>query len=215
MPSDLLHDLPGYARFLISLFAILSPFAAIPLFLTLTDNFDTQQKSRTAAAASATVAAVLIISGLAGELILTALGTSLDAFRVGGGIVLLLVALSMLSAQTSTVQHRPEETVDADTSSSVGVVPLGIPLLAGPGSISAVIIEMNHAPSFAHQVAIVGCILIVCTATWAILRLAYPIGRRLGRIGLNVLSRIFGLILAAIAIQVMATGLRALFPGLA
>jgi len=214
MPPDLLHALPEYARFLISLFAILSPFAAIPLFLTLTDSFDTQQKSRTAATASATVAAVLIVSGLAGELILTALGTSLDAFRVGGGIVLLLVALSMLSAQTSAVQHRPEEAVEADTS-SVGVVPLGIPLLAGPGSISAVIIEMNHAPSFGHQAAIVGCVLVVCVATWAILHLADPIGQRLGRIGLNVVSRIFGLILAAIAVQVMATGMRALFPGLA
>jgi multiple antibiotic resistance protein len=207
--------LPEYARFVISLFAILSPFAAIPLFLTLTNGFDTQQKSRTAAAASATVAAVLIVSGFAGEPILIALGTSLDAFRVGGGIVLLLVALSMLSAQTSTVQHRPEEAAEADTSSSVGVVPLGIPLLAGPGSISAVIIEMNHQPGYAHQVAIVACILVVCLGTWVILWLAYPIGQRLGKIGLNVLSRLFGLILAAIAVQVMATGLRALFPGLA
>ena len=76
MPSEMPHALPEYARFLISLFAILSPFAAIPLFLSLTDGFDTQQKSRTAAAAGATVAAVLIVSGLAGELILTALGTS-------------------------------------------------------------------------------------------------------------------------------------------
>jgi multiple antibiotic resistance protein len=208
-----MHSLPEYGRFLISLFAILSPFAAIPLFLALTNNFDTSQKSRTAAAASATVAAVLIISGLAGEHILRALGTSLDAFRVGGGIVLLLVALSMLSAQTSTVQHRPEEAAEA--SSSVGVVPLGIPLLAGPGSISAVIIEMSEAPGFGHQAAIIVCILIVCTATWAILHLAYPIGQRLGKIGLNVLSRVFGLILAAIAVQVMATGMRALFPGLA
>ena len=84
---------------------------------------------------------MLIVSGLAGEPILVALGTSLDAFRVGGGIVLLLVALSMLSAQTSAVQHRPEEATQGDTSSSVGVVPLGIPLLAGPGSISAVIMR--------------------------------------------------------------------------
>jgi multiple antibiotic resistance protein len=210
-----MHALPTYGRFLISLFAILSPFAAIPLFLTLTNNFDVKQKSRTAAAASATVAAVLIISGFAGEPILRALGTSLDAFRVGGGIVLLLVALSMLSAQTSTVQHRPEETAEADISSSVGVVPLGIPLLAGPGSISAVIIEMSDAPGLAHRATIIACILVVCTATWAILRLANPIGQRLGKIGLNVLSRVFGLILAAIAVQVMATGLRALFPGLA
>lgn len=210
-----MRSLPEYARFVISLFAILSPFAAIPLFLSLTGGFDTKQKSRTAAAASATVAAVLIVSAFAGEPILAALGTSLDAFRVGGGIVLLLVALSMLSAQISTVQHRPEETADADTSSSIGVVPLGIPLLAGPGSISAVIIEMNQQANYAHQAAIAGCILVVCLATWVILRLAYPIGQRLGKIGLNVLSRLFGLILAAIAVQVMATGLRALFPGLA
>jgi multiple antibiotic resistance protein len=208
--------LPEYARFVISLFAILSPFAAIPLFLSLTDGFDTQQKSRTAAAASATVGAVLIISAFAGEPILRALGTSLDAFRVGGGIVLLLVALSMLSARTSSVQHRPEETEEAaDTSSSIGVVPIGIPLLAGPGSISSVIIEMGRETAYFHRAAITLCIIVVCVATWVILRLAEPIGDRLGKIGLNVLSRLFGLILAAIAVQVMATGLRALFPGLA
>src|SRR5258708_17236906 len=105
--------LPEYARFVISLFAILSPFAAIPLFLTLTNGFDTQQKSRTAAAASATVAAVLIVSGLAGEPILVALGTSLDALRVGGRIALRLVALSILSPQTSAVEHLTQEAAEA------------------------------------------------------------------------------------------------------
>src|SRR5258708_36904974 len=149
-----MHYLPEYARFIISLFAILSPFAAIPLFRTRTDGFDTLQKSGTAAAASATVAAVLIVSGFAGEPILAALGTSLDAFRVGGGIVLLLVALSMLSAQTSAVQHRPEEAVEADTS-SVGAVPLGIPLLAGPGSLDGVSIGVRPHPRHGPPAAVV------------------------------------------------------------
>ena len=97
----------------------------------------------------------------------------------------------------------------------LGVVPIGIPLLVGPGSISSTLIEAKRTPDLAHLAAVIGCVALVCLAVWATLRLADPIGKRLGRTGLNILNRIFGLLLAAIAVQIVSVGLIGLFPILA
>jgi multiple antibiotic resistance protein len=204
-----------YSRFVIALFAIMTPFAAIPLFLNLTSGQSEKERARTASTAIATIAILLVTSAVLGETILRLIGTSLDSFRVGGGIVLLLVALSMLSAQVSSVQQTPDEVREAVRKDAVGVVPLGIPLLAGPGSISTVIIQMERSADYGHQALIVACILLVCALVWGVLALATVIGERLGQTGLNILNRIFGLLLAAIAAEIMAAGLRGLFPGLA
>ena len=205
---------PDYSRFAISLFAILTPFAAIPVFTRLTDGLSPSQKNRTVTLATFTVAVVLIVSALFGQGILALLGTSLAAFQVGGGLVLILLAFSMLKAETSTVQHRPEESQAVDPRASVGIVPIGIPLLAGPGSISSVIIEMNRQATIAHGTLVIACIVLVCGANWAVLRLAEQIRRIFGQTGLNIMSRLFGLILASIAVQIIAAGLRVLLPGL-
>lgn len=208
-----------YSRFVIGLFAILTPFAAIPIFLNLTIGLSPRDRRRTLDAAAATVFAVLVAAALGGDLVLRLLGTSLDSFRVGGGIVLLLMALSMLSARVSGVQQTAEEADEAGQRHAIGVVPLGLPLLAGPGSISAVVIEMQRGATgldfWLHGAAVLACIAVVCAAVWLTLALAEPIGRRLGRTGLNILNRLFGLLLAAIAIETLAAGLRALLPGLA
>jgi multiple antibiotic resistance protein len=145
-------------------------------------------------------------------MLLRVMGTSLDAFRVGGGIVLFTMSLSMLNAKVSAVQQTPEEADEAGQKSVLGVVPIGIPLLVGPGSISSTIIETKRNPEIAHLLAVIACIALVCVAVWITLRLADPIGRRLGRTGLNILNRIFGLLLAAIAVQIIAAGLVGLFP---
>jgi multiple antibiotic resistance protein len=203
-----------YARFAVALFAILTPFAAIPIFLSLTEGLSPRLRARTARLAASTVFCVLVVAAVAGESILRALGTSLDSFRVGGGIILLLMALSMLSAQVSAVQQTPAEAAEAEQRTNVGVVPIGLPLLVGPGSISSVIIEMNRGSSLAHAAAIIAIIATISAIVWGFLALAAPIGQRLGLTGLNVLNRLFGLLLAAIAIEIMAAGLRALFPGL-
>jgi multiple antibiotic resistance protein len=204
-----------YSRFAISLFAILTPFAAIPIFLRLTNGFNTSQKIRTVTIATTTVAIVLVVAALGGQTILAVLGTSLASFQVGGGLVLMMLAFSMLRAETSTLQHRPEEADTISGLGSIGIVPIGMPLLAGPGSISSVIIEMNRQTGIAHAAIVIVCILIVCVANWFILRLSEPIGNQLGQTGLNVTSRLFGLILVSIAVEIIATGLRSLFPGLA
>jgi multiple antibiotic resistance protein len=203
-----------YVRYAVTLFSILDPFAAIPLFLLLMEGRPPAEKAATARTASIAVFGVLVVAALSGDLILRVLGASLAAFQVGGGIVLFLMALSMVNAQMSPQQQTPEETAEAGARDAVGVVPLAMPLLVGPGSISATIITMQQGQGLLHQLVVIASIFVVCIAVWVVLRLAVPIGQRLGRTGLNILNRIFGLLLAAVAVQIFANGLRGLFPGL-
>ncbi|MQP65706.1 NAAT family transporter [Niveispirillum sp. SYP-B3756] len=202
-----------YSRFLIALFAILTPFAAIPIFLGMTEGRTREQRNAIAQSAVLTVATVLISSVFLGDAVLTVLGTSLASFRVGGGIVLLLIALSLLNASVSAMKHTEQEADEAGQRTAIGVVPLGLPLLAGPGSISAVIIEAQRGQGWEHFAILVGCILAVCAGLLATLRLAVPIGNKLGQTGLNIMNRLTGLLLAAVAVEIIAAGLRALFPG--
>lgn len=207
-------ELSDYVRFLVSLFAILTPFAALPTFLTLTQGETPEQQRLTALTAARTVAGVLIAASLSGDAVLSVLGASIHSFRVGGGLVLVLMALSMLSAKVSSVQQSAEEAVAVEDRTSSGVVPLGIPLLAGPGAISSVIVEGHRFASAWHHLGIIVCIIVVAAALYWSLRLAVPIGEKLGRFGLNIINRLFGLLLAAIGVEMMAGGLRALFAGL-
>jgi multiple antibiotic resistance protein len=209
-----LGELSDYVRFLVSLFAILTPFAALPTFLTLTQGETPEQQRLTALTAARTVAGVLIAASLSGDAVLSVLGASIHSFRVGGGLVLVLMSLSMLSAKVSSVQQSAEEAVAVEDRTSSGVVPLGIPLLAGPGAISSVIVEGHRIASIWHQVGVIVCIIVVAAALYWSLRLAVPIGEKLGRFGLNIINRLFGLLLAAIGVEMMAGGLRALFSGL-
>ena len=203
-----------YTRFFTALLVILDPFAAIPIFLSLTHGYTQNERSRAVFIASVTVAIVLTMSALFGETMLTVLGASLPSFRVGGGIVLLLMALAMLRAQPDQMRATSAETAVAESRENVAVVPIAIPLLAGPGSISTVIIEMHRPGAEFHLLWVVGIILLLALLLWGVLRLATPIGRFLGPIGLNILNRLFGLILTAIAVEIMANGLRDLFPAL-
>lgn len=204
-----------YSRYVVAMLAILDPFSAIPIFLSLTEGQSALDKRRTARATVLTVFLVLAVAGLTGEWVLFILGTSLDAFRVGGGLVLLLMAVSMLQAEVGPMRHKPEEAREANGKEAIGVVPLGIPLLAGPGAISTTIIQVQrHPDSAAHLGVILACLAGVCLVIWLALRLAMPIGQRLGITGLNILNRLIGLIIAAVAVQIMAAGLKGLFPGL-
>ena len=201
-----------YSRFFIALFVILDPFAAIPIFLALTKGCSSSERGRIANVSSLTVLLVLVVAALTGESILHGMGTSLASFRVGGGIVLLLMALSMLHGQTGAVKTTPEEEAEAIDKNGIAIVPLAIPLLAGPGSISTVIIQM-HRPATEHQtLLVITGIALVCILLWIVLRMASKIGELLGQIGLNIINRLFGLILAAIAVEIMANGLKQLFP---
>lgn len=204
-----------YTRFFTALLVILDSFMAIPILLALTVGYTSAERNRVVRTAALTVAAVLVVMALLGETMLHWLGTSLGSFRIGGGIVLFLMALAMLQAEVGRVRATPQETRGPPTSASIAVVPLAIPLLAGPGAISTVIIGMHRSDATYHWLGVIGVILAACMVLWLVLRAAGPIARRLGDTGLNILNRVFGLILAAIAVEVIANGLRQLFPVLA
>ena len=209
-----LLPLSGYARFFVTLAAVLDPFLAVPIFLALTAARSAGERAQLVRVVTITVFAVLAISGLVGEQLLHLVGASLPAFRVGGGLVLLLMALAMLNAQAGGVRQSQDEAKELQSGELSGVVPLAVPLLAGPGAISTTIIAAQAGGAM-HFAALLVCILAVCALTWITLRLAGPIGAKLGTTGLNIATRLLGLLLAALAIQTMAEGLRQLFPGLA
>ena len=204
-----------YTRFFTALLVILDPFAAIPIFLSLTPGYSGSERNRVVDFAAVTVVIVLALSAVFGEAMLTVLGTSLPSFRVGGGIVLLLMALSMLRAQPDQMRATPDEKAIAVEREHIAIVPIAIPLLAGPGAISTVIIQVHRPGAEFHLFWVIGIILLVACVLWIVLRTATRIGNFLGPIGLNILNRLFGLILTAIAVEIMANGLRDLFPLLA
>lgn len=208
-------ELTHYLRFLATLTAVLDPFLAVPIFVAVTATWDAAARSRLVGAVTVTVFLVLAGAALVGEELLIAVGASLSAFRVGGGLVLLLMALAMLNAQPGAVRQSRDEAEALRSGELQGVVPLAVPLLAGPGAISTTVIAAQSVPGWANRAAVIGCVLIVCALTWIVLKLAVPIGARLGRTGLNIATRLLGLLLAALAIQTMAEGLKTLLPGLA
>ena len=210
-----MSDIQEYLRFVVTLAAVLDPFLAVPIFLSLTASRDAAARNALVRIVAITVFAVLGVSALLGDTILTTVGASLAAFRVGGGLVLLLMALAMLNAQAGGVRQSQAEAAELESGELKGVVPLAVPLLAGPGAISTTIIAAQHGSGAAHLAVILGCIAAVSVLTWIVLRAAHPIGARLGTTGLNIATRLLGLLLAALAIQTMAEGLRELFPGLA
>ncbi len=206
--------LQDYLRFTVTLVAVLDPFLAIPIFLSVAAAREPAGRRRLVHAVTITVFAVLAGAAIFGEALLTLIGASLPAFRVGGGLVLLLMALAMLNAQAGGVRQSKAEAEELESGDPSGVVPLAVPLLAGPGAIGTTIIAA-HAGGVAHVAGLIACIALVCALLWWILRVAEPIGSRLGTTGLNIATRLLGLLLAAIAIETMAGGLKALLPGLA
>ncbi|MBP6707892.1 MAG: NAAT family transporter [Candidatus Accumulibacter sp.] len=199
---------------LITLLAIVNPIGVIPFFIHFTRNFSPAQRARTVRVAAFTAFVVIAISALAGLKVLEFFGISLASFQVGGGMLLLISSMHMLNAQPaeSSGQDVDEGASRADSGASIAVVPLAIPLLTGPAAISTVVIYAEKARHFWELGVLVVYGLIIGLATWLALSAAGRIGRFMGQTGINVMTRLMGLILAAIAVEVMADGLLKLFP---
>ncbi len=208
-----MNDATEYLRFFVTLIAVVDPFLAVPIFLAVTSGRRDESRARLARAIALTVFVVLSITAFVGEALLTIIGASLPSFRVGGGLVLLLMALAMLNAEAGPVRHTEAEAQEAIAGDVGGIVPLAIPLLAGPGAISTTILAAEDG-GFVHRLAIVACIAIVCVLAWLVLSNAHRIATRVSLTAMNVATRILGLLLAAMAVQIMAQGLRELLPGL-
>ena len=198
-------------KFVAAIFVITNPLGAVPLFLSLTKESTSRERRRAAWLASLTVAIVLSANILIGELILSFFGISIPAFQVGGGIIILLLAISMLHAKQSPMKHTREEGKEASERDSVGVVPLGIPLLAGPGAISTVIVFAHRNEGWFNHLSMIGVCLVLALCVGAALRLAETIGELLGRTGINIGTRLMGLVLAAVAVQFVFDGARTLW----
>ena len=207
-------SLTEYLRFVVTLTAVVDPFLAVPFFLQFTRADDLTQRAKLARVIAFTVFVVLACATFVGESLLLLIGASLPAFRVAGGLVLLLMALAMLNAQVGGVRQSKAEADELQTGDVSGIVPLAFPLLAGPGAISTSIIAAERG-GLTHQLAVIGCIGLVCLVSWVVLARAHAIADRLSLSGLNIATRILGLLLAAMAVQTMAEGLKDLFPGLA
>ncbi|HET7174529.1 MAG TPA: YchE family NAAT transporter [Gammaproteobacteria bacterium] len=204
-----------YLKFFAGLIAILNPIGVIPLFINLTYNQTAAERNRTALVAAMTVGVVLAVSLLCGELILDFFGISVASFQVAGGILILLNSLSMLQAKMGATRQTEEEAQETAEREDVAVVPLGVPLTAGPGAISTVILYGHKPALFGRSVILIGGIVIVALIVWTAFRLAPLISRALSRTGINIVTRLMGLIMAAIGIEFIAAGLRILFPSLA
>lgn len=203
-----------YLKIFISLIAIVNPLAAIPIFVGLIKGTSQQERHRIINIVAMTVGLILLASLLFGELILQIFGITMHSFRVGGGILLLLMAVSMLNARISPITQTEEEAQESQDKESIAIVPLSIPLLAGPGGISTVIIAAHKASAIGHYAVIAVEIIVLSLILWIVLRLAPFISRHISATGINIFTRIMGLILAAIAIEFIANGLKGLFPSL-
>lgn len=203
-----------YAKILIAVLVIVNPFGAIPAFVSLTGHQSTTERQRTARVTALSVAVVLILACLLGESLLRFFGISMASFRVGGGILVMLLAVTMFNAQLSGSKHTPEEAKEAEHKTDVAVVPLALPLLSGPGAISTVIIYIDQASNWLHLGILVAACLTVSLVVWITLRLAIPIGAAMGKTGINIVTRLMGLVLAAIAVEIIVSGLGTLLPGL-
>lgn len=198
----------------IALFAIVNPIGSVPIFISATDGWNRKEKSRTANVVAMTVFLVLLTSALFGDGILGFFSITIPSFQVGGGILILLIAINMLHAKQSHSKQTPEEAKTLEERDVIAIVPLSIPLLAGPGAIGSMIIAAQQSKTFVGHISLVIPILVVATLIWVTLQLSGYIADKLGTIGINIVTRLMGLILAAMAVEFIAHGLIGLFPAL-
>ena len=178
----------------VALIALINPLGVLPMFISLTQDFSAVQKQRAIRTAAFTVVAVVAISALLGENIIRFFGISTASLQVSGGLLILLMALNMLNAQPGGTKTTVEERDEAEHKDAIGVVPLGIPLLMGPGAMSTVIVMAHNAKKPMDYAAIIGSGVVIAILVWLTLQMAQPIARTLGRTGINIATRIMGLL---------------------
>jgi multiple antibiotic resistance protein len=192
---------------LASVLFVVDPVGAVPGYLAMTEGDDAAKRRRTAWKASIAAGLVMAVFAAAGNFIFRVLGLTMHAFQVAGGLILFLVALDMLRAQRST-QEQPEELSEGRSKDDVALTPLAIPMLAGPASLSTVATLMSRAQNPAQAAIVYLAIALAALVTGFTLQLAAPLHRLLGKTGIHVLTRVFGLLLAAIAVQFVLEGLK-------
>jgi multiple antibiotic resistance protein len=201
----------GYPQFALitfsSLLFIVDPIAVIPTYLVITQDQTAQQRARTARRACVAAALLLAVFALAGQVIFELFGITLAAFRIAGGCILGLVAMDMLRSKRTT-QESPAEIAEGQEKDDVAVTPLAMPMLAGPGAISTVMVLSGQAKGPEQTMTVYSAIAATAFVCWVVLSLAQRLSARMGRTGIQIVTRIMGLMLAAVAAQFVITGVK-------
>ena len=200
--------------FITALFSMMNPIGNVGVFAGMTTDRPEAEARRIAWTCAGAIAITLLIVAWTGSLLLEFFGITVDSLRAAGGVIVLLIGLHMLSNK-SEHQHSPAEVEDANTRASIAVVPLAIPIVAGPGTMAAVLVAAQQHPSILSKVEMSIVILALAALSGLLFRFAAPISKRLGKSGMGVVTRVMGMILAAIAMGMLADGLKGMLPGLA
>jgi multiple antibiotic resistance protein len=198
-----------------AVFFVVDPFAAVPIFLAITAGQTPEQRRRTAARAALAAWLTLTIFGVTGGILFRLLGISLGAFEIAGGLMLLLMAIDMMRATPSRTRSTKEEQAESVAKEDVAIIPLAIPMLAGPGAIATVMVLMKRAAWAPVATAtVLAVVALTALACYLVLRAAATAGRFISHTTIHVFERVMGLLLAAVAVEFIAAGLRELWPAL-
>lgn len=202
-------DLGAFALLcLTSLLAIINPLSAAPMYLALTDGYTAGHRRRTLRAGIATALTVLVVFALLGGAIFQLFGITIDAFRIAGGVIFFGIGMDMLQAKRSRVKTTEEEEEEGLHKEEVGITPLGIPMITGPGAITTVMVLMTQATDAARVVTVFAAVAVVLGIAWGVLAAAPRLVGFFGQTGLNVMTRIMGLLVTVIAVQFIVDGAR-------
>ena len=209
-------------KLLVALLVLINPFSALSIYLDLTQDHSTKEKRRIARTAALAVFIVIVVFALSGGILLKVLGISVGSFQVGGGILVLLIAISLMNGNDNPAkpkldpnseEHHHAQQVRRNEK-AIAVVPIAIPITIGPGGISTVIIYSSAAKNYSDIALIIISGFLVSLICYLILIVAGRISKRLGTTGLTILNRIMGMMLAAISVEIIVAGLKSIFPQL-
>lgn len=195
-----------------SLLVIINPLLVTSVFITLTGFYPPEAKRRLALRTSFIAFAVLLAFAVGGSLIFKFFSITIGAFQIAGGLILFSTALGMLQARSPRMQHTPEELEEAKSREDIAVVPLAIPITSGPGAITTVIVLASEARSAPNMIVLFVALVLACGTVWVMLRNATRVARFLGPSGLNITTRLMGLILATVAVQFVVHGIESVLP---
>ena len=208
-----MHEIVSFALVAIpSLLVIINPLMVTSVFITLTGSYPPEAKRRVARRTSIIAFAVLLAFAISGSLLFKFFSITIGAFQIAGGIILFSVAMGMLHAQAPRMKHTPEELAEAMSREDIAVVPLAIPMTSGPGAITTVIVLASEARKVPSMVVLFVALVLAIATVWVMLRNAARVGRFLGPSGLNITTRLMGLILATVAVQFVIHGVESVLP---
>jgi multiple antibiotic resistance protein len=201
-------------KFTVALIVITNAFATIPIFLSLTAENSIEERKSIALRTGISVLVIFIVGLLLGNVILELFGISVHAFKVAGGIIIFTMGMSMLNSKQSAIKHTKQEQRFAEHKEDIAIVPLALPIIAGPGTISTLIVYSNNYPELFDKAKMIGISIIVALFIMVLLLFASRVSKYLGVSGLKIATRVMGMLLAALAIEMIHVGVLALLPGL-